>query len=68
MDNNEREYTHMGIINTECVGFPFFIDVTEDQRQMLYWLSQMNLLAPGYDLFNLSGDIYEKPSLKKGTF
>ena len=63
--SNEKEYTHMGIINTECIGFPLFIDVTEDQKQMLYWLREMNLLADGYDLFNLSNDIYERPTLER---
>lgn len=58
--DNEKKYTHMAIINTENVGFPFFIDVTEEQKKMLYWLNQMNLLATGYDLFNLSSNaVYE---------
>lgn len=54
--DNEKKYTHMAIINTDSVGFPFFIDVTEEQKKMLCWLNQRNLLAPGYDVFNLSNN------------
>lgn len=58
--DNEKVYTHIMITSGNLPEFPWFIDVTEEQKKMLYWLKQNNLLREECEVFNLSNNsVYE---------
>ena len=53
---NEKKYTHMMITSVNLPEFPWFIDVTEEQKKLLYWLKQNNLLREESEVFDLSSN------------